>query len=526
MSAIARLEAVWEPDKARALRPAGDLLRVAVPPNALPDAAAGLIARGWDLVGLFGDRDGEGPGGDRLGDDLAVRYVWVAQDAPWLVLDVDAAAAVPSIVSEAFGADWPEREAEDLFGVAFGGHPRLGDFVLHDEDWGEGLMPMRAGFEERLARARPAGESYLPTRILDASGGFLMPVGPVFSGEQEAMQVLVETVGEEIIHAHVRLFYKFRAVERTMQGRPPEDALLLAERVNGTQAFAHALAFCRAVEALAAVEVSPRAEALRAVVAEHERVRAHVRALSGLVESTGLAVPRTLLDACQEGLLRAAGVLAGHRYLFGLCRPGGLRVDLTDAAVVDFARATRTEADRAAAICEGLAADSTFLDRLEAVGVLTAAGARALGLVGPIARAAALDGDLRRVTPYGAYRRAPVAAVLESEGDCSARFRVWRREMEASATLVSALAPALPAGPALVPVEATAGTAVGGVEAPSGRLVYWLELGADGLVARCHIMTPGLANYHALSDALRDFSFQDLPIILASLGLSVADADR
>lgn len=530
MSALAGLEAIWAPTQARAGRDAEPVRVVDIAATDLVEAARGLVARGWSLVGLFAASEGgtaAGGGGGGGGDRIRLRYVWTAAGTPWLVLEVGLAGdQAPSIAAVAFAADWPEREVEDLFGVHFAGHPRLGDFILHDEDWGEGLAPMRPGFAERLANATPAADGYRSMRILDASGGFLMPVGPVFSGEQEAMQVLVETVGEEIIDAHVRLFYKYRAIERAMEGRSPADALLLAERVNGPQALAHGLAFCQAVERLSGAQVPARARALRTILAEHERARLHVRALSGLVESTGLSVPRSLLDTCQERLLQAAGERAGHRYLFGLVRPGGLATDLPDRALVDLTARTRDEVARAAEICDRLASDSSFLDRVEAVGTLSPERTATLGLVGPIARAAGVANDLRVWQPYAAYGGMELSPVVEAEGDGYARMRVWRREAEAAVAIMTRLTAELAPGPVLAPVEVGEGVGLTGVEAPSGLLAYWLRTGEGGRIARCHIMTPGRANWHGLTDALRNFSFQDLPIILASFGLSVADADR
>lgn len=527
MSAFVGLDGLWALTQARAAGDAEPVRVASIAAEDLVEAARGLVARGWLLVGLFAAKEGEAEEASDGEDRMRVRYVWTARGTPWLVLEVEAPEdPMPSIAAVAFAADWPEREAEDLFGLHLAGHPRLGDFILHDEDWGEGLAPMRSGFAERLANATPAGDGYRPTRILDASGGFLMPVGPVFSGEQEAMQVLVETVGEEIIDAHVRLFYKYRAIERAMEGRLPADALFLAERVNGPQALAHGLAFCQAVEQLCGARVPARARAVRTILAEHERARLHVRALSGLVESTGLSVPRSLLDTCQERLLQAAGEIAGHRYLFGVLRPGGLATDMPDEALTDLTARTRAEVAHAAAICDSLASDSSFLDRVEAVGTLSPERTATLGLVGPIARAAGIANDLRVWQPYAAYAGLDLSPVVESEGDGYARMRVWRREAEAAVAIMTRLTAELPPGPVLQPAEVGEGVGLNGVEAPSGLLAYWLRTDAGGRVARCHIMTPGFANFHGLTDALRDFSFQDLPIILASFGLSVADADR
>ncbi len=150
---------------------------------------------------------------------------------------------LPSITAAVHAADWHEREAEDHFGLVFEGHPRLGDFVLHDDRWQEGLEPMRRSFNGRQAVAeRQPNLNWRPRPIVHAPGSFMMPIGPVFAGISEPVHFLLETVGEDVIHTIPRLFYKYRGVEKVAEGRTVDDALALAERFCGTSAFAHGLA--------------------------------------------------------------------------------------------------------------------------------------------------------------------------------------------------------------------------------------------------------------------------------------------
>jgi formate hydrogenlyase subunit 5 len=461
-----------------------------------------------------------------------LRYVFYGdRDAGWV--DVVrrqplADRTFPSISPFVHAADWHEREAEDLFGLSFEGHPRLGDFVLHDERWQEDLAPMRHGFEDRQAVvSRRPDLDWRPQRIVDAPGAFVMPIGPKFSGVTEPVQFLLETVGEDVIRTIPRLFFKYRAVEKTAEGRTVEDALLLAERFAATTAFAHGLAFCRAIEGICGIGVPDRARLLRVFLAELERLRHHVGAIQEICESTALAVAGSQAAILEEELLRLAAALAGHRYLFGLAVPGGLARGFDDASCRKAARDARTTGKRLAALEKMLSRSSSFLDRLEEVGIVSEQDARNFGLVGPVARASFGARDLRKAQPYSGYETLIFDVPREREGDGYARLRVLFAEARQSVELMEQAAAVLPAGPVLIEnPRIRPGAALGWVEAPRGAAFHWLRIDDEGRVARYRLMTPSFANWHGFHLAAEQFAFQDFPIILATFSLSVAECDR
>lgn len=436
--------------------------------------------------------------------------------------------SAPSISPLVIAADWHERETEDLFGLSFEGHPRLGDFVLH-EDWPENVNPMRPGFDgARPYTERVPDPVWRPLRVVQAAGAFAMPIGPVYSDCAESASFLLETVGEDVIRTIPRFFYKYRGVEKLAEGRSVEDALLLAERFSGTSAFAHGLAFCHAVETIAGLAVPARAQALRLLLAELERLRHHVATISGICQSTALSVATSQASILEEDLLRQSCVLTGHRYLFGMVVPGGLSADVPDDACRELARALPGIMDRLLELQRMLSVTSSFLDRLEEVGIVTTKRAASYSLVGPIARASGISLDLRRVLPYGAYRDGPGFTVpVEEQGDGFARLRVLFAEAEQSAALVRQAATALPGGPVrAAPATSSAGAALGWVEAPSGAAFHWLRLDEHGKVARYRVTSPAFINWHGFHFAAEEFAFQDFPIIMASFGLSNAECDR
>lgn len=432
---------------------------------------------------------------------------------------------VPSVSDLMHAADWHEREAEDLFGLVFRDHPRLGEFVLH-EDWPEGTNPMRKSFDARQRLEPREDLLWEPPTVVEAPGAFAMPVGPVFSDFAESARFLLETVGEDVITSIPRFFYKYRGVEKIAEGRTAEDAVLLAERFSGTSAFAHGLAFCAAVEAIAGVEPPPRARWLRSLLAELERLRHHAAAIKGICESTALAVAASQAALLEEDLLRLTGAAVRHRYLFGVLKPSGLTLDLSDDTCRRIADATQETAARMSELNRMLEYTSSFLDRLEEVGIVTKEQAVDYGLVGPIARACGIPWDLRKVAPYAAYDALDFEAPTEREGDGYARLRILFREAEQSAALIRQAATGLPDGPVSAPFEPREGVALAAVEAPLGAAFHWLRLDARGTIVRYRLTPPSFTNWHGFNLAAENFAFQDFPIILASFGLSNAECDR
>ncbi|NOZ12998.1 MAG: hypothetical protein GXO69_05040 [Acidobacteria bacterium] len=433
----------------------------------------------------------------------------------------------PSISIAVHAADWHEREAEDLFGLTFEGHPRLGDFILHDDAWQEGVEPMRENFSAAdVLSGRNPKPDWRPRRILKAPGAFIMPVGPVFSGEAESVHFQLETIGEEVLRAFPRLFFKYRGVEKLAEGRSVDNGLLLAERFAGSTAFSHALAFSMAIEKLSGEEVPPRAEVLRVFMAELERLRHHLGVIEGICSSTGLAVGTGQCAILEEEALRISGALTGHRYLFGLCIPGGLSRDFDKTALKSAAERATDIVRRMNSIEKLLINTSSFLDRLEEVGAVTEKQAHDFGLAGPVARASGYSCDTRKQLPYGAYRNFDFDSPHEREGDGYARLRLFFAEVRESGRIMEQAAEKLPPGKTAVPCNPDAGTAISTAETPRGATWHRIRIGTDGKIKRYRLITPSFANWHGFHIAAENFAFQDFPIILATFGLSVAENDR
>lgn len=404
---------------------------------------------------------------------------------------------IPSISLSIHAADWHEREIEDLFGLVFEGHPKLGDFIVQ------------------------------------AAGSFLMPIGPIYGGGFESSHFLLETVGEDVIHTIRRLFYKYRGVEKIAENKRIDQVLQLSERYAGTSAFAHSLAFCQAVEQACLIKISERAAGLRIFLAELERIRHHIGTIEKICESTGLGIAGSQTSLLHEDCLRLTGELTGHRYFFGLNTPGGLLREFTDRECAESLKKLTIILKQLLEIETLLKRTSSFLDRLEEVGIVSLKNAEKVGLVGPAARASGVERDLRACQPYGFYDPIQFSISCESQGDGYARLRILFSEVRESFRIMEQILKMLPKGSELPEklgepenAEFKDGTGIGWVEAPLGAEFQWVRISEKGTLARYRISPPSFANWHGFDLAAENFAFQDFPIIMATFGLSVAECDR
>jgi formate hydrogenlyase subunit 5 len=224
--------------------------------------------------------------------------------------------------------------------------------------------------------------------------------------------------------------------------------------------------------------------------------------------------------------LRTSGKLTGHRYLFGLLALGGLLCDLPTAACREALREAQAILAGILALESQLRISSSFLDRIEEVGVVSPRTARAYSLVGPVARASGFARDLRRVQPYSGYEAFRFDVPSEEEGDGYARLRILFAEARQSVHIMEQAAAALEEGDVRTAVNPRAGAALGWVEAPRGAAFHWVRLDDGGRISRYRIITPSFTNWHSFHLAAEKFAFQDFPIILSTFDLSVAENDR
>ena len=487
---------------------------------------------------LFAERSGD-DGGLTLRAVLALPQ---AHDWRWVMLlaPLDAERlAYPALTPELPVADWYEREIRDEAGVTPTSHPALTRLRL-PASWPREAFPLLNQLP--AAESVPAATSEVSALADDerpdleaAPEGIVeYPLGPVRSGVVESGHYSLRTVGEEIVDFRLQLFYKHRGVEQRAVGLTPLHLPLLAERISGTSGFAQALATCETMERIAGISAPPRAQYLRVLFAELERLYNHLGYHADLCQATGLVVGQAQLDIQKERVLRLNALLTGHRYLFGACVFGGVAFDPPEERLREaraLVVAIRTRMRRLGRL---LLDSPSHVDRLEGTGILTPEDALALGMVGPNARASGVDRDVRRDHPYAAYGELAFDVPVQQAGDALARARVRLDEIAESLRLLEQVLAHLATDAARGPTRAAAteapvftGAALGWVESPRGEASHWLRFDDAGRVARYRVRPASFANAQAFPLCVPGRNIlTDFPVIEQSWGLSFAGVDR
>jgi Ni,Fe-hydrogenase III large subunit/Ni,Fe-hydrogenase III component G len=481
--------------------------------NELVAAAGLLFDNGYRLALVSASHDG---------DLIRVVYLFVVGPPDQrLELHVRLDADNPRIASLAhlsFPAGRFEREMRDLFGVELMGHPQPRPLVLH-QHWPPDWHPMRADVGPQPPMDPNAGS--FPFAEVEGAGIYEIPVGPVHAGVIEPGHFRFWVVGETIVRMKARLWFVHKGIERLFEGRDLDFALGLSEKISGDSAVGHSLAFVQAVEEALGIEVTPRAQELRAVLIELERLYNHVGDVGALCNDVGFGLANAHALTLRERLLQMNETVTGHRLLRGGVHYGGatlLALPPVDE-LNEIARRFRELVDLARA-------NTIVMDRFTGTGVLTADQAREIGVLGVVARASGLNVDARVMHPF-VQMPTSFHGVQRDTGDVLARFNVRCEEVDASLRLltdfVSREGPLTIDGPNGIVTRAGHGTGI--VEGWRGAITHRVEFGVEGALQRVKIVDPSFFAWPALPVALSDTIVPDFPLVNKSFNLSYAGND-
>ncbi|VVC71918.1 Membrane-bound hydrogenase subunit alpha [uncultured archaeon] len=419
---------------------------------------------------------------------------------------------------------WDERKIQDLTGIEFQGIADSRPLVNHPENRQDRFFERFRKNSQKIAlgNARP-----YEMRGTGEPGEFEIPVGPVHAGIIEPGHFRFHVTGETINKMEVRMSYLHKGLERVAEGKTFAEALPLLEQASGDESVANAAAYAQAVEAMAGAKVPARAEALRLVLLELERIYSHLADLGGIATDIGFNAASSQFALLRENSMRLNERLTGNRFLRGIVAVGGTSRDISDWEL-DGAADDLTQFSTELAKLEAFTvSSSTFLDRVFLTGRVSKAAAIELGLVGPAARASGIVCDCRKHWAYGAYIGREVRESLGGSGEVMGRFNVKFNEINESVRLIKEQVDAMPSGAVSTKTASakSGATGIGGCEAPRGLCTVLVKAGADGSIARLCIRTASFHNWRALEKAVQGNIVPDFPLINKSFNLSYSGTD-
>lgn len=442
-----------------------------------------------------------------------------------------AAPCYPALSPARPAAAWFERMIRDLWGLEAEGGADLRPWLDH------GRWPVHTPLAWPRPSPRPPSPPPHPEFLtVPGAGVRQIPLGPIRGRIAQAAELRLHTSGEVVLRAEHRLGHTHKGTLSLILGKSPRAAARFAARLAGDSTVAHAWAFAAAAEAAAGVAPPPRAQHLRALMLEVERIHNHLRDAAAMLAALGLERPATHCLALREGALRAAERAFGHRLMMDRVLPGGVAIDIAPSgpavilAVLEAVEAAQPDLARLVREHGGLRARLAGLGRVDpALAARFAAG----GVVG---RASGRGVDARHAAcaaPYDALPLLPPIA-LDEAGDAAARLGLRIEELAGSARLARALLADLPAvgegetmlmRPLPQGSDGQAGEGIGLVEGFRGECLHWLRLDDGGLIVGAFLRDPSWLHWPLLEAAIAADDVADLALCERSFNCSASGVD-
>jgi Ni,Fe-hydrogenase III large subunit len=455
-------------------------------------------------------------------DEMQLVVVLAADDEG--ILEVAAADlsadSFPSMTAECPEVHLFEREIAEQWGVRPEGHP-----------W---LKPVRFQRARRNGHgAAPAEDGQGPAvgvtdfYRIEGEEAHEVAVGPVHAGVIEPGHFRFQCHGEHVLHLEISLGYQHRGVERALVGGPNPRTIHYLETLAGDSTIGHATAYCQMVEGLAGTRISARAQALRAVALELERLANHTGGLGALANDVGFLPTASFCGRLRGDYLNLTAAVCGSRFGRGVVRPGGTGFDLELDRLRDMSRrmeAAFRDTERAVLL---LWDTPSVQARFQDTGRVSGDVGSQIGLVGVAARACGLKRDIRKTHPSGYYRFVHIPISTWTSGDVFARAYVRWLEIQRSTDFLRTQLRQLPEGATQVPTGSLrpAHVSVSLVEGWRGEICHVAMTDERGSFATYKVVDPSFHNWAGLAMALRDQEISDFPLCNKSFDLSYCGHD-
>jgi NADH-quinone oxidoreductase subunit C/D len=481
--------------------------------------------------------------------------------------------SVPTLTGLWAGANWPEREVYDLMGIKLEGHPDLRRILMpynwpnyplrKDVPRGGETVPFSMTWEDeefqsfgkQIVEAKSVPQ--VPPKQADANKHMILNMGPQHPATHGVLRVVVELDGERVVAAYPDLGYLHSGFEKQGESIRYKDFTLYTDRADYVSSMSNNLGYALAVEKLMGVEIPARAQVIRVIMAELQRLASHLVWLgTHIMDASG--VSHALLMYCfreREQILDILELVSGARMTTSYIRPGGLWKDVPPSFVDRVQDVLDAFPKRIDDYERMVSKNPVWKARSIGVGKLNTQQALSLGVTGPLLRASGLAFDYRKARPYSGYEAYDFKIPTATEGDTFARYQVRLEEMRQSLRIIEQGLRNLPDGPvwtadrkmALPPRQeldtsmealihhfklntegfvAPKGEVYECVEGPRGELGFYLVSDGTAIPYRLRFRTPSFHNLQATDTMARNGFIADLVLIIGSVDIVLGDVDR
>lgn len=463
---------------------------------------------------------------------------------------------VASITSIYRGANWFEREAFDMFGVRFDGHPNLTRILTHHEFVGH---PLRKDYDadqqQHCSSALPV--HFQPDPNFKSEGRQLIPlnIGPSHPATHGTLRIMAELDGEMIARANVEIGFLHRCFEKMAETHPYNQVIPYTDRLNYCSAPMNNIGYCKTVERLLGVEIPPKAQAMRVILAELSRVIDHFICLGAMAVDLGALTGFFHLFTYRELVYTLFEKLCGARLTVSMTRIGGMAQDAPEGwfdDVLDAVKKLNAAVDELDLLLTG---NKIWQQRTQNIGGISAEDAIAWGYTGPCLRAAGVGLDLRKAQPYYMYDQLDFKVPVGTTGDVFDRYLVRVAEMRESLKIVEQVCKNVPSGDYTIRDKAIVlpeksevygnieglmnhfmlvikglrppvGDVYDATEAANGELGFYLVSDGSGRPYRLKVRPPCFAIYQSFPDSITGGLLSDVIPIMGSMNLIAGELDR
>jgi NADH-quinone oxidoreductase subunit D len=354
-------------------------------------------------------------------------------------------------------------------------------------------------------------------------------MGPQHPSTHGVLRVILELDGETVVHAEPDVGYLHRGIEKLAESRTYSQVTPYTDRLDYICGMSNNLAYCLTVEKLLKAEIPERADYLRVIMAELNRIASHFICIGSLAIDLGAVTGMIFAFRGRERVLDLFDLICGSRMTYNYIRIGGVMADATPEFLTALNKFIEDFPGLIGDYDTLITGNEIFYHRLVDTAKLSGKRALELGVTGPILRACGEDVDLRRDEPYSGYDRFHFEVPLRQNGDNWDRYTIRMDEMRQSIEIIKQALASLPEGPimAKIPkvIKPPKGEAYHRIESPRGELGFYIVSDGGLKPYRLHVRRPSFINLSALDDMCRGAKLSDVVAVLATLDPILGEVD-